>query len=141
MKRFYVGLVVLAVVPISSCQLIPPGPHSTEKPLWTTDLRDATHTWDSLHAPAFFQATRQIAFGSDAELVVAKASGPFAKPNEVRGIVMDAKNGSVLREEIGFLVHGPSSLQHRLANMQLSHKPGWPSILMDYRMSLRPVPM
>jgi hypothetical protein len=99
MKRFYVGLVVLAVVPISSCQLIPPGPHSTEKPLWTTDLRDATHTWDSLHAPAFFQATRQIAFGSDAELVVAKDSGPFAKPNEVRGIVMDAKNGSVLREE------------------------------------------
>lgn len=92
------SLIVFVAFPISSCQLVPPGSHSTEKPLWTTDLRDATYGWDTSHTPAFFQATRQIAFGTDAELVVAKDSGPFAKPNEVRGFVLDAKNGSILRE-------------------------------------------
>jgi len=98
MRLSYVGLVVLVAFPISSCQLVHPGSHSTEKPLWTTNLREATHGWDTSHTPAFFQATRQIAFGSDAELVVAKDSGPFAKLNEVHGFVLDAKNGSVLRE-------------------------------------------
>ena len=91
-------LVVLVAFSISACQLIPPRSHSTEKPLWTTDLRNANHGWDTSHTPAFFEAMRQIAFGSDAELVVAKDSGPFAKPNAVRAFVMDAKNGSVLRE-------------------------------------------
>ena len=92
------GLVVLLAFPISSCQFIPPGSHSTERPLWTTDLRDATHGWDTSHTPGLFEAARQIAFGTDTELVVAKDSGPFTKPNPVRGFVMDGKNGSVLRE-------------------------------------------
>lgn len=92
------SLVVLVAFSISSCQLIPPTLQSTEKLLWTTDLRGANHDWNTSHTPAFFQATRQIAFGSDAELVVANDSGPFMKPNAVRGFVIDAKNGSVLRE-------------------------------------------
>ena len=65
---------------------------------WKTDLRNSKYNWDDLHTPALFQATRQIAFGSSAELVVAKDSGPFAKPNEVDGFVLDAKTGKILRE-------------------------------------------
>ncbi|HKN61178.1 MAG TPA: hypothetical protein VJW93_08380 [Candidatus Acidoferrales bacterium] len=71
---------------------------SAEVAVWKTDLRDSRHTWDDLHTPAVCQATRQIAFGSNAELVVAKDSGPFAKPNEVPAWVLDAKNGKILRE-------------------------------------------
>ena len=66
--------------------------------VWRTDLRNTSQNWDDLHVPASFQATRQIAFGSSAELVVAKDSGPFAKPNEVHGFVLDAKSGKILRE-------------------------------------------
>jgi hypothetical protein len=71
---------------------------SADIPVWKIDLRNDRHNWDDLHTPAFFQATRQIAFGSNAELVVAKDSGPFAKPNEVNGFVLDAKNGKISHE-------------------------------------------
>ena len=85
---------------IPGCQLfaIQSEMQSAEMTSWKTDLRDSRHNWDDLHTPAVFQATRQIAFGSNAELVVAKDSGPFAKPNEVHAWVLDAKNGKILRE-------------------------------------------
>jgi hypothetical protein len=85
---------------ISSCRLpsIYSDTPSRETPVWTTDLRNSALNWDEFHTPAFFQATRQIAFGSNTELVVAKDSGPFAKPNEVHGFVIDAKSGKILRE-------------------------------------------
>jgi hypothetical protein len=71
---------------------------STDRAVWTVDLRNSADNWDDLHTPALFQASRQIAFGSNTELVVAKDSGPFAKPNEVHGFVLDAKKGRILRE-------------------------------------------
>ena len=98
MRLFFVGSIVLVAFAILSCQFIPSGLGSTEKPLWVTDLRNTPDHWDNSHGPALFQATRQIAFGSNAELVVAKDSGPFAKPNAVHGFVIDAKTGRVLRE-------------------------------------------
>jgi hypothetical protein len=94
------SLIVIVALLIPGCQL--PAVHSEMQSVttavWRTDLRNSSHNWDDLHTPAFFQATRQIAFGSSAELVVVKDSGPFAKPNEVHGFVLDAKNGKVLRE-------------------------------------------
>jgi len=102
MKVFWktTSLVVTAAFLVPGCQL--PAVHSEMQSvataIWRTDLRNSSQNWDKLHTPAFFQATRQIAFGSSAELVVAKDSGPFAKPNEVHGFVLDAKNGKILRE-------------------------------------------
>jgi len=87
-----ISLIVMVAFMFPGCQL------SRNTPAWKTDLRKSTLNWDDLHAPALFQATRQIAFGSNAELVVAKDSGPFAKPNEVHGFVLDTKNGQILRE-------------------------------------------
>ena len=71
---------------------------SEETAVWRPYLRDSRNNWDSLHTPAAFEAQRQIAFGSSTELVVAKDSGPFAKPNEVHGFVLDAKTGKILHE-------------------------------------------
>jgi hypothetical protein len=102
MKVFWKKISLIAIVTflIPGCQL--PAVHSEMQSVatavWKIDLRNSSHNWDDLHTPAFFQATRQIAFGSSAELVVAKDSGPFAKPNEVHGFVLDAKNGKILRE-------------------------------------------
>jgi hypothetical protein len=94
------SLIAVVAILIPGCQL--PAVHSEMQSVgtevWRTNLRDSNHNWDDLNTPAFFQATRQIAFGSSAELVVAKDSGPFAKPNEVRGFVLDAKSGKILRE-------------------------------------------
>jgi len=94
------SLIAIVAFLIPGCQF--PAVHSKmqseEMAVWRTDLRRSSHNWDNLHTPAFFQATRQIAFGSSAELVVAKDSGPFAKPNEVHGFVLNAKNGKILRE-------------------------------------------
>jgi hypothetical protein len=97
MKLIGTGLVVLWAFVVVSCQLVP-SESRPRKPLWTTDLRKGTHHWDYSHTPAFFQAMRQIAFGSTEEVVVANDSGPFPKPNDVHGFVMDARNGGVLKE-------------------------------------------
>ena len=102
MKVFWerTSLIVIVAFLVPGWQL--PAVHSEMQSVatavWRTDLRDSSHNWDDLHTPAFFQATRQIAFGSSAELVVAKDSGPFAKPNGVHAFVLDAKNGKILRE-------------------------------------------
>jgi hypothetical protein len=98
MKGFWkeISLITTAAFLIPGCQL--PTVHSEMQSVWKTDLRNSSQNWDDLHTPAFFQAIRQIAFGSSAELVVAKDSGPFAKPNEVHGFVLDTKNGKILRE-------------------------------------------
>jgi hypothetical protein len=94
------SLIAVAAILIPGCPL--PAIHSemqsVDTEVWRTDLRNSNHNWDDFHTPAFFQATRQIAFGSSAELVVAKDSGPFAKPNEVHGFVLDTKSGKLLRE-------------------------------------------
>jgi hypothetical protein len=94
------SLVAMVAFLIPGCQL--PTTHSemqsVDMEVWRTDLRNSGHNWNALHTPAFFQATRQIAFGSSAELVVAKDSGPFGKPNEVHGFVLDAKSGKILSE-------------------------------------------
>ncbi len=90
--------IVAFLIPGSQLPAIHSAMQSAEVAVWKTDLRDSRHNWDDLHTPAVFQATREIAFGSNSELVVAKDGGPFAKPNEVHAWVLDAKNGKVLRE-------------------------------------------
>lgn len=66
------------------------------KPLWTTDLRSVGYSADQWTMPAEFEAIRQIAFGSNSELLITNDSGPFANPNQVTGFVLSTKNGSVL---------------------------------------------
>lgn len=51
---------------------------------------------DEWHTPAEFEAVRQIAFGSNDELVVAIGSGPFAKPNMVHAFALNTKDGRVI---------------------------------------------
>ena len=94
------SVIAMVAFLIPSCQLpaTQSENQSATREVWRTELRISGQNWDDLHTPAFFQATRQIAFGSNSELVVAKDSGPFAKPNEVHGFVLDPKSGKLLRE-------------------------------------------
>jgi len=75
---------------VSCCRIPPPTSNLpiTEQPLWTADLRTASFSGDEWHTPAEFEANRQIAFGSNEELVVASDSGPFAKPNVVHAAAL-----------------------------------------------------
>lgn len=50
------------------------------------------------HAAGVVEVNRQIAFGSNDELVVSSDSGPFTKPNTVHAWVLDAKHGSLVGE-------------------------------------------
>jgi len=62
-------------------------------------LREAGYIPDDHSPPAAFQADRQIAFGSDAELVIANDAGTsFAHPGPVTGFVLDARSGRVLNK-------------------------------------------
>jgi hypothetical protein len=90
---------VLAVAATASCCRVPTaasGLHAIDKPVWTTDLKNAGFAGDEFDIPAEFEAVRQIAFGSDGELVVASASGPFAKPNTVHAFVLDTGDGKIV---------------------------------------------
>lgn len=68
----------------------------TEKPLWATDLGTVGFAGEEWHTPAEFEAVRQIAFGSNDELVVASDSGPFTKPNHVHAFASNTREGKVV---------------------------------------------
>ena len=68
----------------------------TEKPVWATDLRTVGFAGDEWHTPAEFEAVRQIAFGSNDELVVTSDSGPFTKPNVVHAFALNTRDGKVV---------------------------------------------
>jgi hypothetical protein len=99
MRKARVWAVVVAVTVSVSCCRVPStasGLPASHQPVWTTDLRAVGFPGDEWHTPAEFEATRQIAFGSDHELVVARDSGPFAKPNAVQAFVLDTRNGAIV---------------------------------------------
>jgi hypothetical protein len=89
---------VIAATAVSCCHIPPAaaGLPVTERPRWTTDLRTEGFAGDEWHTPGEFEAVRQIAFGSNDELVVASASGPFAKPNIVHAFALSLKDGKVI---------------------------------------------
>jgi len=69
-------------------------------PIWTTDLRPLGYYHDRLNPPGVVTAVRQIAFGSDKELVVISDQGSLPRqPNRVRAYVLDADTGRIVRQE------------------------------------------
>jgi len=106
MMRFFCVMAVASIVLLAAFDTSyrlyadkPSDMRPTEKALWTANLRTTVNNWDEFHTPAFFLAQRQIAFGSDAELIIAKDSGPFAKPNQVHGYILNAASGKVLGDK------------------------------------------
>jgi hypothetical protein len=86
---------------LAACCHVPGSPipvTRVEQAAWTTDLRKSGFASDPFQIPSSFQAVRQIAFGSNGELVVASDSGPGIKPNDVHAFVLDAKTGKIVRE-------------------------------------------
>jgi hypothetical protein len=99
----------------------------TEKPLWATDLRTVGFAGEEWHTPAEFEAVRQIAFGSNDELVVASDSGPFTKPNHVHAFALNTREGKVVAKAEWESNSWPFYLQLRRANMQSLLPRGWNS--------------
>src|SRR5262245_58938839 len=94
MKMFRVGFILVAVATLAWFQFI-----SAQEPTprWTADLRTAGYLVDDLSSPGAYQANRQIAFGSNAEVVVANdANTSFEHPAPVTGFALDAASGQIL---------------------------------------------
>jgi len=71
----------------------------TKRPVWTTNLRDQGYTTSELVPPALYGSTRQLAFGSNEELLVAAGDLPTEgpeKPTKVQGFILDVGTGGVV---------------------------------------------
>jgi hypothetical protein len=95
--RACVSISVVAAAFLGCCRIpeAPGGAVVATHPAWTTELNGDQ---SSARSAGAFTLNRQIAFGSEAELVVASDSGSFAKPNKVHAWLLDTGNGSVVRE-------------------------------------------
>ena len=90
--------VILLAATLGACCRIPSTPADVavgNRPLWVIYLSGKRATG---HAAGVVEVNRQIAFGSNDELVVSSDSGPFTKPNTVHAWVLDAKHGSLIGE-------------------------------------------
>ena len=96
-------LLVASLFAQTACCLPPRVRHgfrNTPNPIWTTDLRALGFFRDQFSPPGAVTAVRQIAFGSEKELVVISDQGAVPKqPNPVRAYALDAQTGKVLRQE------------------------------------------
>lgn len=89
-----------------SCCHVPSEPHglSSARPVWTVDLRTKGYSPDPFTITSAPEAARQIAFGSNDELVIIKDSGSFANPNPARAFVLGTKSGD-LRNDVRWVTN------------------------------------
>ena len=71
---------------------------ASPSPVWTTDLRRLGFIPHEFGGLGKHEASRQIAFGSNEELVVLDPPGTFARPGEVRAFVVETTSGRVVRQ-------------------------------------------
>lgn len=71
------------------------GVMETKRPVWTVDLREHGYTVNEFAPPALYGSTRQLAFGTNEELVVAAGDLPTSAPAGVQAFVLDARTGTV----------------------------------------------
>ena len=82
----------------------------TPRPLWTTDLRGLGFPSNRDHPTGVLTAINQIAFGSNAELVVIGDEDPLPDARgQVRAYVLEAKTGQVLTQK-SWMAKGRPSL-------------------------------
>ena len=74
------------------------GEVSTGSSVWTTSLQKRGYLLDEFAPPGVYEATRQLAFGSNGELVVASSDGPILKASDVRAFVIETRSGRVIDE-------------------------------------------
>jgi hypothetical protein len=93
-------IIIALTVSCVSCCHAPSEPHglSSARPIWTVDLRAKGYSSDPFTTSSAPEAARQIAFGSNDELVIIKDSGSFANPNNARAFVLGTKSGDVQNE-------------------------------------------
>src|SRR5260370_15345158 len=68
------------------------------KPLWTLDLHANGYASEPYKAHSAPTAMRQIAFGSQGELVVINDGGVCGKSNPVTAFVIDTNSGKLLKK-------------------------------------------
>jgi hypothetical protein len=72
--------------------------HASPQPMWTLDLRQNGYSSDPFTLRSAFTALRQIAFGSNSELVVLNDSGICGESNPATAFVVNSTSGKLLRK-------------------------------------------